>query len=105
MTEARLNGLESRMNRVEEVLSSAGDLLLQASNVAQQNAVRMDRLEGLLVETFEVTQRNSQAIDRLGEKIDRLTDRVDSLAASGERHDRILDYLIRRDANGSAGSN
>lgn len=63
------------MDRVEEVLSSAGDLLLQASVIAQQNAA---------------------AIDRLGQ-------RVDSLTAASEQHDRILDYLLRREAGNDAG--
>ncbi len=37
MTDDRLNGLERRMDRAGEVFSSAGDLLLQASAIAQQN--------------------------------------------------------------------
>ncbi|MGD1943150.1 MAG: hypothetical protein ACFB0G_17785 [Leptolyngbyaceae cyanobacterium] len=60
---------EQRVRRLEDVLSSAGELLLQASNVAQRNAV----------------------------DIQALTQRVDSLAAASERHDRILDYLLRRE--------
>lgn len=85
MTEARFNGLESRMDRLEEVLSSAGEFLLQASALAQQNTVAIDRL--------------TERIDRNAAAIDRLTERVDSLTAASERHDRILDYLLSREAN------
>ena len=60
---------EPRIRRLEDVLASAGELLLQASNVAQRNAV----------------------------DIQALTQRIDSLAAASERHDRILDYLLRRE--------
>ena len=92
MTEARPNGLERRMDRVEEVLSSAGDFLLQASALAQQNTVAID----------QVTQRidqNTVSIDRLAQVVETLSVRIDSLAAASERHDRILDYLLRREAN------
>ncbi|MEM1291977.1 MAG: hypothetical protein AAGH67_10935 [Cyanobacteria bacterium P01_H01_bin.162] len=60
---------EPRIRRLEDVLASAGEFLLQASNVAQRNAV----------------------------DIQALTQRVDSLTAASERHDRILDYLLRRE--------
>ena len=56
---------EPRIRRLEDVLASAGELLLQASNVAQRNAVDIQR--------------------------------IDSLAAASEQHDRILDYLLRRE--------
>ena len=60
---------EPRIRHLEDVLASAGELLLQASNVAQRNAV----------------------------DIQALTQRDDSLTAASERHDRILDYLLRRE--------
>ncbi len=88
MSEARLNGLESRMDRVEEVLTSAGDFLLQASALAQQNAVAI----------YPLTQRidqNAVNIDRLDQFVDNPAVRIDSFAAASERHDCILDYLLR----------
>ena len=60
---------EPRIRRLEDVLTSARELLRQASNVAQRNAV----------------------------DIQALTQRIDSLAAASEQHDRILDYLLRRE--------
>ncbi|PZO55458.1 MAG: hypothetical protein DCF15_10435 [Phormidesmis priestleyi] len=87
MSDDRLSSLENRMNRVEEVLTSAGDFLLQASALAQQNTTAIDRL--------------TQRIDRNALAIERLTDRIDSLTAASERHDRILDYLLGQQANGS----
>ena len=67
---------EPRIRRLEDVLASAGELLRQASNVAQRNAVD---------------------IQALTQGMDALQQRVDSLAAASERHDRILDYLLRRE--------
>lgn len=99
MTEARFNGLESRMDRLEEVLSSAGEFLLQASALAQQNTVAIDRLTERIDQNVVAIDRLTERIDRNAAAIDRLTERVDSLTAASERHDRILDYLLSREAN------
>ena len=64
-----ISGIRGDLIKLRLAISNAGELLLQASNVAQRNAV------------------DTQA----------LTQRVDSLAAASERHDRILDYLLRRE--------
>ena len=64
-----ISGIRGDLIKLRLAISNAGELLLQASNVAQRNAV----------------------------DIQALTQRVDSLAAASERHDRILDYLLRRE--------
>lgn len=89
MTEERLTALENRMDRVEEVLTSAGNFLMQASELTRQNAGDINLL----------TQRITDSHSTLNQKLEELTERVNSLAASSERHDRILDYLIKRDAD------
>ena len=51
-----------------------------------------------------VTERNTSNIEALTQDIRRnaadiqtMSQRVDSLAAASERHDRILDYLLKRE--------
>jgi chromosome segregation ATPase len=86
----QLENLENRMDRVERVLSSAGDLLLQATAAIRSNA---EAIDGLTQKIDTLTNR----VDGIAEKMDVLTDRVNSLAASNEQHERILDYLLRRE--------
>ncbi|MEM6836450.1 MAG: hypothetical protein AAF609_06310 [Cyanobacteria bacterium P01_C01_bin.120] len=64
-----------------------------------------DTVRETLVNVVTVTQRNVLNIDALTQDIRRnaadiwvISQRVDSLAAASERHDRILDYLLRREA-------
>ncbi|MDB9527935.1 hypothetical protein PN498_18220 [Oscillatoria sp. CS-180] len=61
---------EDRLSQLEDLMLSAGRLLTQAANLAQANA----------------------------RDIAALTQRVDSLTAAVEQHDRVLDYLLRREA-------
>ena len=76
--------IERRLNRLESLMSSAGELLIRASSVAERNALDIEAL--------------TQDIRRNAADIRAMSQRVDSLAAAGERHDRILDYLLRREA-------
>lgn len=110
------DNLEQRMDRVEEMMVSAGRFLMNASEVAQRNAADIESLnQGLnhLSSTFGSQMSTlasqmstlashmsslTQRMDTLTQRIDALTSRVDSLAANGERQDRILDYLLRREA-------
>lgn len=70
MTNSQPSNIENRMDRVEATLASAGELLLKATALSQRNA----------------------------EDIQALTQRVNSLAAASEQHDRILDYLLKKEA-------
>ena len=108
MTNDRPSDIESRMNRVEVALVSTGEFLQQASALVQENAGRIDRVEGamnrvevalartgeFLQQASALVQENAGRMDRVEVAIDRLTDRIDSLTAASERHDRILDYLL-----------
>ncbi|MEM9907450.1 MAG: hypothetical protein AAF921_20760 [Cyanobacteria bacterium P01_D01_bin.44] len=70
---------EAQLNRMEIVMESYLTRIFQG-----------------LTEITEVVRVNQ--ID-----IANLTLRIDSLAASGERHDRILDYLLRREQDNNGG--
>jgi len=106
MTNGRPNDdIESRLSRLENLMSSAGELLVQTSSLAQRNALDFDAIRATLDRASAVTERNALDIEALTEEIRRnaadiraMTRRVDSLAAASERHDRILDYLLRREA-------
>ncbi|MEM8505363.1 MAG: hypothetical protein AAF716_19695 [Cyanobacteria bacterium P01_D01_bin.1] len=91
MTEDRINSLENRMDRVEAALVSASDFVTQGSAIIQNVLLVTER-------TAALTERNAEAITRL-------TQRVDSLAAASERHDRILDYLLSQSADSGNGNN
>ena len=85
------NDLDTRISNLEALMISAGSLLTQASEVAQRNASDIEAL------TLNV-RRNAGNIQALTQYMSTLTQRVDSLTAASEGHDRILDYLIRREA-------
>lgn len=69
--------IESRLSRLENLMSSAGELLVRAANVAERNALD---------------------IESLTQQIRRNATDIRALTAAGERHDRILEYLLRREA-------
>ncbi|NEQ45692.1 MAG: hypothetical protein F6K00_19970 [Leptolyngbya sp. SIOISBB] len=66
-----------QLDCVESLLNSAGELLTQASRIAERNALDIEAIT-------QETRRN--AVD------------IRALTAASERHDRILDYLLRREA-------
>ena len=61
------------------------------SELAQQNGADMNRV-------IQCIEDNAIAIDRLAA-------RIESLTAASERHDRILDYLLSREAENENGGN
>lgn len=73
---------------------------------------RLDRLERLVTTIAQATVANQQqvstafeAIDRLAQIVDsersRTSATLDSINASIQRQDRILDYLLRGNQNGN----
>lgn len=77
MTNGRPDDIESRLTRLEDLMNSAGELLIRAANVAERNALD---------------------IESLTQQIRRNATDIRALTAASERHDRILDYLLRREA-------
>ncbi|NET37399.1 MAG: hypothetical protein F6K19_36135 [Cyanothece sp. SIO1E1] len=53
-----------------------------------------------LLQMAEYQASMFRGLAEITQMLRQLTERVDSLAASSERHDRILDYLLRRDSEG-----
>jgi len=104
--------IESRLSRLENLMSSAGNFLVETNTLARSNAAELEATRAVLraagdtlIRASAVTERNALDIEALTEEIRRnaadiraMSRRVDSLAAASERHDRILDYLLRREA-------
>ncbi|MGD1932321.1 MAG: hypothetical protein ACFB12_25790 [Leptolyngbyaceae cyanobacterium] len=105
------NDIERRLSRLENLMSSSGELFIQTASLARRNAADFDRMLAAVDSTQEtlsrvvsVTERNAADIEALTQDIRRnaadirtMSQRVDSLAAASERHDRILDYLLKRE--------
>jgi len=99
MTNGRPNDdIESRLSRLERLMAGNGNLLAETSSLARRNAADFDRMLENLNRVVAVTQRNAQNIEELTQESRAVSQRVASLAAASERHDRILDYLLRREA-------
>ena len=92
------NDIESRLSRLERLMAGNGNLLAETSSLARRNAADFDRMLEILNRVVAVTQRNAQNIEALTQENRAVSQRVASLAAASERHDRILDYLLRREA-------
>ncbi|MEM9118205.1 MAG: hypothetical protein AAGD09_10025 [Cyanobacteria bacterium P01_F01_bin.56] len=96
---------DQRISRLEALMVSFGDLTTEISKLAQRNSSDIERLEdnmGRLENNMGRLENNMGRLENnmnaLVQQMSALTRRVDSLAAAGERQDRILDYLLRREA-------
>lgn len=99
MTNAQPNDdIDSRLSRLERLMDSNGNLLIETSSLARRNAADFDRTLEILNRAVAVTERNARNIEALTQENRAVSQRVASLAAASERHDRILDYLLRREA-------
>ena len=92
------NDLGNRINTLKALMMSAGRVLTQASEVAQRNASNIKALTQDVRRNAGDIQALTQYMSTLTIQMSTLTQRVDSLTAASERHDRILDYLLRREA-------
>ena len=98
------NDIERRLSRLENLMSSSGKLFIQTASLARRNAADFDRMLETLNRVVVVTERNTSNIEALTQDIRQnaadiqtMSQRVNSLAAASERHDRILDYLLKRE--------
>ncbi|MEO1349843.1 MAG: hypothetical protein AAFW84_13740 [Cyanobacteria bacterium J06635_15] len=83
--------VEARLNRLESLFASAGDLMLKTSEVAQQNTQQITILERT------VTQLTQQAINDRAEFAEFRRTTQSTLAstqAALDKIDRVLDYLM-----------
>jgi hypothetical protein len=106
MTRAQSNeDIESRLTRLENLLMNTATLSNRNATDFDQMLAAFDTVRETSSNAVAVTQRNALNIDALTQDIRRnaadiraMSQRVDTLAAAGERHDHILNYLLRREA-------
>jgi hypothetical protein len=99
MTNGQPNdNIESCLSRLERLMAGNGNLLIETASLARRNAADFDRVLEILNRAVAVTERNARNIEALTQENRAVSQRVDSLAAASKRHDRILDYLLRREA-------
>jgi len=99
MTNGRSNDdIESRLTRLERLMDSNGNLLVETASLARRNAADFDRMLEILNRVVAVTERNALDIEALTQDIRRNASDIRALSAASEQHERILDYLLRREA-------
>ncbi|NET36633.1 MAG: hypothetical protein F6K19_32160 [Cyanothece sp. SIO1E1] len=112
----RLSAVENRLDRIESLLELNAQQTSEHRELIQDSSRTINQMIDYQASIFrglaEITQIVKQTNERLGqlttrvdtltEQVGGLTERVDSLATSSERHDRILDYLLRRERNGNS---
>ncbi|MEM9164424.1 MAG: hypothetical protein AAGC54_15315 [Cyanobacteria bacterium P01_F01_bin.4] len=116
--------IDARLDRLEGLFASAGDMMLQTAELSRQNAqqieqvnVRLDRVLAISERNALQIERNSQQIERNAQQLIRLentmaqlalqsaTDRAEFEAfrrttqAALEKIDRVLDYLMQRNGD------
>lgn len=102
--------VEARLDRLENLMATAGDMMLQTLELSRQNLQRADRIE-------QQTERNSQQIEQAFRLHSQLEQTMAQLAldetryraefaafqqttqAALEKIDRVLDYLMQRDGD------
>jgi hypothetical protein len=93
--------IESRLNRLESLFVTAGDMMLQTSELSRRNTQQIER-------NTQQIERNAQQLIQLEQIMAQLalqatSDRVAfeefrrTTQAALEKIDRVLDYLIQRD--------
>ncbi|NET39400.1 MAG: hypothetical protein F6K19_46780 [Cyanothece sp. SIO1E1] len=104
----------NRLERIETLVEANAQQIARNSQQISQNSQQIAENSQLSTRNSQLITESNQTILQLADyqasmfrglaeitqAIRQLTKRVDSLAASSERHDRILDYLLRRDSEG-----
>ena len=83
--------IEARLERLESLLASGGEMMLKTAEVAQQNAQQITRLGNTMAQ-LALQAATDRAEFR---RTTRAT--LDSTRAALDKIDRVLDYLIQRD--------
>lgn len=89
---------ESRLDRLESLMTQSGEIILRTTELAQQNSEQINRLE-------QVVRQNSEQDNLLRQTMAQLALQAASDRAEFEQHrrtteaalskiDRVLDYLI-----------
>lgn len=99
MTNAQPNDdIDNRLSRLERLMDSNGNLFVETASLARRNAADFDRMLEVLNRVVAVTERNALDIEALTQDIRRNAADIRSSSAASEQHERILDYLLRREA-------
>lgn len=107
--------VEARLDRLENLFSSAGEMMLRTVELSQQNFQQIERNSQQIERNSQQIERNSQQIELNSQQLMRLestmaqlalqaaTDRAEfeefrrTTRAALEKIDRVLDYLMQRD--------
>lgn len=100
--------IENRLDRLEALFASAGEMILKTVELSRQNFQQIERNSQLIERNSQLIERNSQQLLRLENTMAQLalqaaTDRAEfeefrrTTRAALEKIDRVLDYLMQRD--------
>lgn len=106
MTNGRPNDdIESRLTYVEDMLSSARELLGLPASPDSDKPIDFEALTAALDNASEglskatgVPRRKFSNLDELAQEIERISANIRIFLASRGHHDPVLDYLLRREA-------
>ncbi|NET39444.1 MAG: hypothetical protein F6K19_47015 [Cyanothece sp. SIO1E1] len=86
--------------RNSQQISQNSQLIAESSQLSTRNSQLMTAGNRMILQLADYQASMFRGLSEITQAIRRLTERVDNLAASSERHDRILDYLLQRDSEG-----
>lgn len=100
--------VEARLNRLETLFASAGEMMLQTVDVCKRNAQQIEHNSQQIERNSQQIERNLQQLARLESTMAQLalqaaTDRASfeefrrTTQAALQKIDRVLDYLMQRD--------
>lgn len=105
MSEANIQVIENRLDRLEAVMSSAGDILLNASQLAQQNARQIERLEQFAEQSAQLSQhigqmtsQNFQHIQRIEQIVEQNSQQIQRLEHVAAENSQALAALTQQAA-------
>ncbi len=100
--------IEARLSRLENLLVTAGDMMLKTAELSRQNAEQIEQNSRQIEQNSRQIEQNSRQLTQLERTMAQLalhatTDRAEFEAfrrttqAALEKIDRVLDYLMQRD--------
>lgn len=86
MTQSDAIQIDQRLTRLESLFASAGEMMLQATNLSTQNAQQIER-------NSQQIERNSQQIDRLFQLVERNAQQIERNSQQIERNAQSIIQL------------
>lgn len=104
------SNIDARLDRLENLFASAGDMMLQTAELSRQNVEQIERNSQQIERNSQLIERNAQQLGRLENTMAQLalqsaTDRAEfeefrrTTQAALEKIDRVLDYLMQKDTD------